>query len=945
MRYYYITVICLLLSSLSGQGLYDMETINTIELTFTESNWDQILDSYYSAGDEERLIGSAVINGVAFDSVGVRYKGNSSYNANQAKNPLNIKLDHVIDGQTFQGYGTLKLANGYQDPSYVREALGYEIASMYMPASEANYANVYINGNLIGLYTNDQSVDKEFKNIHFPSSRDIRFKGDVVTNGMPQEESILAYLGADSTAYEYYYELKSDYGWSELIEFLDVLNNDTENIEEYLNVDNHLWMLAFDNLTVNLDSPINFSHNYYLFKDASDRFNPIVWDLNEGFGGFNRLLSGGSLSNTALKQLDPLLNVNDNTYPIISKILSNSTYQKMYFAHMRTMMEEVFESGWYEDRANEIQDIIANSISADPNFAYSDSQFASNITSTVTTGGGPMASSTIGITELMEARCTWLRQQSYFSGDVPELVNVSAQENISANSEATITLEATNATNLWINYRSSIYDRFTSVEMFDDGSHNDGQANDSIFGVTIPTAYSDLEYYFYGQNSNQGTFLPAKAAIEFFTLNVTSETGNIVINEINYSSSDEFDAGDWVELYNPTDEAVDLSGWIFRDSDDDHAFVFTANTVLEAYSYLVLTKDTEGFSTVYPQVTNFVGDFDFGLSSSEDAARIYDANLTLIDSVIYTSEGEWPSEPAGTGSTLELINPDLDNSLASSWQASELLGTPGAANSSLTSSVVINEINYSSSDEFDAGDWVELYNPTSEAVDISGWIFKDDDDEHIYEIPANTSLEVGAYLVLTKDFEAFNTIFPEVTNFIGDFDFGLSGSGDATRLYDADLNLIDSVVYTNEGEWPSEPDGNGNTLELISPELDNSLAASWQASAGIGSPGTVNSSGITAIDDNSVQQINLTMANYPNPFNPQTTISFNIKEAGKVTLDIYNLKGQLVKTLVNENMGSGEHTVVWNGENSQGKTVSSGIYFSRLKYSNKTKTHKMTLSK
>ncbi len=67
----------------SGQkNFYNINTINIIEITFVESNWDQILDQLYAAEDEERLVGTALINGVQFDSVGVRYKGNSSYRPN-----------------------------------------------------------------------------------------------------------------------------------------------------------------------------------------------------------------------------------------------------------------------------------------------------------------------------------------------------------------------------------------------------------------------------------------------------------------------------------------------------------------------------------------------------------------------------------------------------------------------------------------------------------------------------------------------------------------------------------------------------------------------------------------------------------------------------------------------------------------------------------------------
>ncbi len=162
-----------------SQSFYDMNTVNTIEITFQESNWDAILDQLYEDGDEERLTGTVSINGQVFDSVGVRYKGNSTYSPNQVKNPLNIKLDYIIDDQLIEGYGTLKLANCAKDPSFIRETLSYEIARKYMPASQSNYANVYVNGTLLGLYTSDQDVDKFFMRTHFASDENARVKGEI----------------------------------------------------------------------------------------------------------------------------------------------------------------------------------------------------------------------------------------------------------------------------------------------------------------------------------------------------------------------------------------------------------------------------------------------------------------------------------------------------------------------------------------------------------------------------------------------------------------------------------------------------------------------------------------------------------------------------------------------------------------------------------------------
>ena len=159
-----VSLIGLLTQTTTAQDFYDINTINVIEITFPQDNWDSMLDQLVSEGQEERLLGTAVINNIQFDSVGVRYKGNSSYTANQIKNPLNIKLDYIIKDQELDNYGTLKLANAFKDPSFVREVLSYEIARKYMPASQANFIKVYVNDTYLGLYTSVQDVDKYFAN-------------------------------------------------------------------------------------------------------------------------------------------------------------------------------------------------------------------------------------------------------------------------------------------------------------------------------------------------------------------------------------------------------------------------------------------------------------------------------------------------------------------------------------------------------------------------------------------------------------------------------------------------------------------------------------------------------------------------------------------------------------------------------------------------------------
>jgi flagellar hook assembly protein FlgD len=98
-------------------------------------------------------------------------------------------------------------------------------------------------------------------------------------------------------------------------------------------------------------------------------------------------------------------------------------------------------------------------------------------------------------------------------------------------------------------------------------------------------------------------------------------------------------------------------------------------------------------------------------------------------------------------------------------------------------------------------------------------------------------------------------------------------------------------------------------------------------------------------EDPTLPALVLDAKNYPNPFNPETTIHFSLPESGPTSVKVYNLKGQLIRTLVNGNMTAGNQKVVWNGLDDNNQTVASGLYFYRVTNVGKNITRKMLLSK
>lgn len=596
---------------------YDINQIREVKIIFPQSNWDHILDSLFSNfGEDAKLEGSVMIDGQRFDHVGIRYKGYSSWDADQVKNPFNIELDYKIPHQNYQGYTRLKLSNVVRDPSFIREALSYEILRKYMPASQANFANVYVNDQLIGLYTNVESVDEIFADKYFGSSGNCFFKGAPEHIEYPYgENSNLAYShGTDSLSYTPYYKLVSDYGWSDLLHLIYVLNNDTSHISQVLNIDRALWMHAFDYTLVNLDSYIGYSQNYYMYKDDNGVFNSIIWDLNMSFGSFrNSDATTLNLTIPKVKQLNPLQILTANTYsprPLIKNLLSNSTYRNMFIAHMRTILNENFKNNEYYLRGQQIQAIISSAVQQDPNKFYSYSNFLKNLDTIV----GPASSQFPGIKDLMVDRIAYLDSFPGFQG-YPSISTINHfPSNPEQGQETWITAKVQGATKVILGYRNNSRGIFIKTEMFDDGNHNDSLAGDHIYGVTVFPAGVKFQYFIYSENDSAGIFSPERAEYEFYSIQTRLKKGSISINEI---------AANQIEFINNTNENIDLTGFYLSDNKNNLQLWGFPDTIIIGKKYLIVQTNESPTINLH---TNFLLDHTGGnLILSDSFGKIIDS--------------------------------------------------------------------------------------------------------------------------------------------------------------------------------------------------------------------------------------------------------------------------------------------------------------------------------
>ncbi|MFN0212736.1 MAG: CotH kinase family protein [Saprospiraceae bacterium] len=500
--------------------------VQEVRLEFPQKNWDKLLDSLKKNNPEARLIATAWVNGQRFDSVGVRYKGNSSYfrtrNETLKKLPFNIKLDFKKKGQVLKGnQNTVKLSNAFLDPSFVREPVAYEVIRKYMPASQCNFTKLYLNGKYWGVYVNSESVDENFVKKHFGTSNGFIIKCDPDNwkkvrsqSGCPKgENASLIYLNDNAGCYDAFYETDSPSAWKVLLNLIKILNKNTDQIESVLDVDQTLWMLALNNVLVNLDSYNgSLSHNYYLWADSLGVCHPIIWDLNMAFGGWRRDFSFQEMNDDQLVQYSPLAEFENLRRPLISRLLKNPLYRKLYIAHLRTINNDFLANGLLLTRAKAMSKEVEPWVKADSLKLYSLVDFQNAYDKTMKTG----QDNVIGIGQLMGRRAEWLAKHPLLNKSQPIITEAKAIKDVD---KVKFTVKLTNATRGgWLYYRVDRPFAFKRTPLFDDGTNGDAAASDGVFTASLGAAIVK-QWYIAAEGDEGAVTLPERASFEFFKLN------------------------------------------------------------------------------------------------------------------------------------------------------------------------------------------------------------------------------------------------------------------------------------------------------------------------------------------------------------------------------------------------------------------------------------------
>ncbi|MFN0213088.1 MAG: CotH kinase family protein [Saprospiraceae bacterium] len=640
-----------------SEGLYDEGTLRDFQLWFSQPDfWQQLKNNYATKTD---LPATMVVEGDTFLNVGVRFKGQTSYSQTQIsdKKSFNITMDYAVDGQNLDGYSTLNLNNAFEDASFMREVAYLHQIRRHVPAAKANFIRLFINGVSWGIYPNVQQLNGDYIEEWFFSNDGTRWRADRPAGtggggGGPMwgdGTAGLNYLGADTALYKVHYTLKTankPNPWDDLVNVCDVLNttplvNLETEISEVLDLDRTLWFLASEIAFSDDDSYVFKGRmDYYLYWDPeTQRITPLEFD-------------GNSVMKSNATNWGVFYNATKVNYPLLNRLLAVPSIRQRYLAHFRTLVADEMNTASFNALIDQYDALIKAGVQADTKKLYTYAQYNSEKTTlknfvlnhrnTLLNNAemnvaGPMISNPA----MTSAQGLWL--------------DPAADEAVAIT--ATITSgSGISAVSLF--YCPAAYGNFSKTTMYDDGQHQDGAANDGVFGGQIPGFATGtlVRFYLEAAANNAAktvSYLPVGAEHDVFYYNVGTTwvpDPPVVINEVMASNTSTAvdEAGqyeDWIELHNLTDQDLDLSGYALSDNPANlRKWEFPTGTSIPAQGYLIVWADEDGDQG--PLHTSFK------LSASGETLSLVNPQTLFLDNISFdqqTTDKGYARLPNGTG--------------------------------------------------------------------------------------------------------------------------------------------------------------------------------------------------------------------------------------------------------------------------------------------------------
>lgn len=336
--------------------------------------------------------------------------------SSSVKKSFKLDFNEYDSEARFLGLKKLNLNNGDLQPDFLREKLFLDFAGRYIPAMRAVHTRVYVNDEYWGLYIAVEEPDKTMMQSRFGGDEDgnlfeagesnasLSYLGANPTNYQSLYELKTNEEANDYTDLIEFLNILNNTSTAEL----------PARLEPICDVNNMLYGIALNILFVNLDSYAGSASEYMLYhRQDAGQFIHVHWDLNESFGttgdGSPRISNPPTLDPFWLPTTSSGPGGGgmggSNARPLMTKLWADATYKRIYLRQLARMLREGFDTASMQARIQELAGIIRPDVYSDPNKFYSNTDFENALSKSVSTG----QTTVLGLTDFVTRRVAYLR--------------------------------------------------------------------------------------------------------------------------------------------------------------------------------------------------------------------------------------------------------------------------------------------------------------------------------------------------------------------------------------------------------------------------------------------------------------------------------------------------------------------------------------------------------
>lgn len=692
MKYWFVALFVIAISPLpaadQAAAFFDDSAVREIRITFDIPSWYQTLfNSHNSDPNDPYFPARFQYGSTVIPRIGVRFKGNSSFRRNGLKKPFKLDFNEYDDNAIFLGLKKLNLHNGDLQPDFMHEKLFLEFAGKYVAAMRSTYVRLYVNDSYYGLYLAVEQPDKTMMQSRFGDDED----GNLYEAG-ESVSATMAYLGPNASSYTNRYELKNNESandYSGLINMLDILNNTPSAqlpaaLEAVMDVEDILKGMALNALFTNVESYLGTASEFFLYQRTRDnRFVHIHWDTNETFGSTGD--GAPRIANPFTYEPFTLVTA-PGTRPLLEKLWAVPNYRRAYLQILSKFLREGFDENTFSARSQVLANLIRADYAADPNKPYTMAQFETALTNQVTVNGF----TTYGITQFVRQRAAYLK---------PYLNNLAQVSDIRINEVGNGWVELHNlgpgpvsTAGLYLSDDNANRTKWpVPVQTLEDGAFlllnlaipspgslylSSSDIQDSVSYASIPNGQAYARTGLFGSHWSMTSRPTPNAANSIIPISVSpppaTGNGKLLVTEL--MASNDGALGDWFEVFNPGNSAVDMSGMYITDNPNNPTkWKVPSGEVIPAGGHLVFIADGA--------VAQGSRHTSWSLSADGESISIYEADgKTLIDTVTFGPQftGVAFGRTSATATDWSLFSP----------------GTPGSANTGAISNWIRNGAGY-----------------------------------------------------------------------------------------------------------------------------------------------------------------------------------------------------------------------------------------------------------